>query len=280
MSRSSITGPHTICSGWGRAGIVGAALAGLFLAAAPRASAQMGLGIPGPYGAAWGPTGTYNYYGGVGPYGWGAYGYGVTGYGVGPNTPSMTVANQAQIRLAQDMMDSARYDVRTAEAMQASMAVNQFRRQAMDSVNRIRRSSSAPVVDKFDLARKAPAGAGTSVDLSDPTALGKQVERILDPTGQILWPVPLDDLSTRAVLLTRQALETAVASTYESWVADHRAPLNSVVRARLALKSHAQIVLDALDDQGDTIRSERLAERFRELDSALQAMATTPPPSN
>jgi hypothetical protein len=258
----------------GRAGAA-LALAALLALAGPPARGQS-LGFPGPYGSAYGPTGTYNYFGGVGPYGWGAYGYGVTGFGVGPSTPSMTVANQADVRLAQQMMQSERYDIRSAQAMQASAALNRFRQQASASVSRIRRAPAGPGMPKFDVAGTAETDPASA---PDPAALGQQVERLIDPAGQLLWPVPLDDLATPRMLAERRTHERNVADVYQSWVADGRAPVSAVVRARLSLKSFAQDILDSLDNRGDGPRYEKLTDRFRDLDSALQSMATTPPPA-
>jgi hypothetical protein len=248
------------------------------LLAGGSASGQWG-GMPGPYGAAWGPTGSYNYYGGVGPYGWGAYGFGMTAYGVSSNVPTMTINGPMPTGLPRNNLDDYRYNVRSAQEMQASMAVNQFRKQAMDSVDRLRRQPKGPGVAKFDVQRRAPDLAPEAPAAPDSQALAKTIEGLVDPAGQILWTVPVDDLMTPALARARQAVESTVADTYETWVVEGSAPLSRVVEARQALQNYAQGLLTALDLDGDTSRYDRLSDRYRKLDSALLAMASTPPPA-
>lgn len=217
----------------------------------------------------YGATQTYGYYGGVGPYGWGPYSYGMGPYGTPPGMPSLTVYNQDQDRMARQMEQSARYQYQSAQAAYASASTNQMRRKALSTALNARKRSGG-AAPKFDVRQRTPAGA-PAVAATD-RALTERLATVLDPTGQVLWPVPIDDLMTPNAQQGRLAAENAVNDAYESYVADGRASLARVVEARQTLRVFGQPLLDRLGLVGDSVRYDRLKGHLNAIDAALLDM--------
>jgi hypothetical protein len=219
---------------------------------------------------------TYGYYGGVGPYGWGPYSYGMGPYGTPPGLPSMSVYTEDQVRLAQQMEQSARYRMQSAQAANASAAANAMRQQALASALRTRRRTIGPAVPKFDVRNRAVVG-DQPPPAADDRELSARLAAVIDPTGQVLWPIPLDDLLTQASRGSRKTAEDAVADVYESYVTNGQATLGQVIEARQALRVFGQPLLDRLDLTGDGVRLDRLKGHLNAIDAALVDMANPDP---
>lgn len=232
------------------------------------------LAIPTTCNAQYGPTGTYNYFGGVGPYGWGAWGWGVTGYGVptSPPPPPMMV----QQPVSQQVAYSDRFAIDNARQNMATMAANRFREQALAATARPR--SRAPV-PKFDVETRnsdlaAPSPKEGRRDLDD------RIGGLIDDTGQMLWPVPLDDVLTPRLAAARMQTESAVRDAYQEWVLGGKASLTAIVQARQSLRQFGLAALSSLDMAGDSIRYDRLKNQLQGVDQVLQDMVNAPAPTN
>ena len=204
------------------------------------------------------------------------YGYGnpggYLGGGTGFGNVGMTVYDQALAKQQMYAESVSRYQLRTAQAVEAYQAANLMRQKAVATALENQRQAEA-LAAQYDVRTKYPT-AQPAPSPAPPIPL----DELIDPQGKVRWPdaAPVGgDLAAR-----RQQADAAIQAAYQQFQAQGQASVQGVVEARRALYAYGQPALARLR-ASDALRGRvnTLLPFLNHLDAALGTLGEASPPA-